>query len=130
MSASSAPASAPTLEPGTRAPLSAVDIIRTIVIIAALATFALWGALAWIDSFPWNIVAAVATPAIALTIWAVFVSPKAVVPVHPFVRVLIELLIFAAATIAWWSMGQGVIGLAFALVAIVSGVVVGRRTVA
>ena len=130
MSASSASAASPTLEPGTRAPLTAVDIVRTVVLIAALATFALWGIMEWIDVFPWNIVIAVVAPALALTLWALFVSPRAVIQVHPFVRVLIELLIFAAATVAWWSMGQGLIGLAFAVVAVASGVVAGRRSLA
>lgn len=113
-----------------RAPLTAVDIVRTVVLVAALATFAIWGALAWVDIFPWNIVIAIAAPALVLGVWALFVSPKAVIPVHPFVRVLIELLIFAAATIAWWSLGQGVVGLAFGVVAVVTGVVSGRRAIA
>lgn len=129
MSASSSSAAPAPLEPGTRAPLTAVDIVRTVVIIAALATFALWGALSWVEIFPWNIAIAVLAPAVALGVWALFVSPKAVIAVHPFVRVFIELLIFAAATIAWWSMGQGLIGLAFALVAVATGVVTGRRSI-
>lgn len=111
-----------------RAPLSAIDVVRTIVLIAALATFALWGVFAWYDHFPWNVVAAVATPTLALVLWALFVSPRAVVRVHPFVRVLVELLIFAAATICWWSMGQAWIGIAFGVVAVATGVMAGRRS--
>ena len=39
----------------------------------------------------------------------------------------IELLIYVGVTIAWWSMGQALIGTAFALVAVVAGVLSGRR---
>ncbi|WP_040166618.1 YrdB family protein [Microbacterium gorillae] len=117
---------AATPEPGTRAPLTALEIVRTLVIIVALVTFALWGFLGF--EFPWNLVAGIGTPVVVLLLWALFVSPRAVVHVHPFVRVLIELLIFAGATIAWWSMGQTWIGLAYAVVAVATGVITGRRS--
>lgn len=114
-----------TLEPGTRAPLTPLDLVRTIVLIAALATFVLWGVVGW--TFPLNLVFAIGMPALALLVWALFVSPRAVIRVHPFIRVLIELLIFAAATIAWWNMGQSVVGIAFAVVAVASGLLAGRK---
>ncbi|MDR2295076.1 MAG: YrdB family protein [Microbacterium sp.] len=122
---SDSPQPAAELAPGTRAPLTPLDLIRVVVIIATLATFVLWGALMW--TFPWNLIVAIAAPVVALLVWALFVSPRAVVRVHPFVRVLIELLIFAAGTLAWWDMGQTIIGIAYAVVAVASGVVAGRR---
>lgn len=108
-------------------PLTPLEIVRTLVLIVALATFALWGALGF--TFPWNTVVAIGTPLVALGLWALFVSPRAVVRVHPFIRVLIELIIFACATIAWWEMGQGWIGLAYGVVAVTTGVLVGRRAI-
>lgn len=108
--------------------LTPLDIIRTVVLIVALVTFALWGALGF--EFPWNLVLGIATPAIALALWALFVSPRAVIRVHPFVRVLIELIVFVSATLAWWDMGQAWIGIAFGVVAVASGVFAGRRSLA
>lgn len=124
----SSPAAAPSSdapEAGTRRPVSPLEIVRVLVVVVALATFVLWGLAEW--PFPWNIVVAVVTPLVALLVWALFVSPRAVVPVHPFVRVLVELLIFASATAAWWSMGQSWIGIAYAVVAVATGVMTGRR---
>lgn len=119
----------PPAEPQPRGPvhtrISAIHVVRLLVELFAFFTFAWWGFTTW--PFAWNILAGVAAPALAILVWALFESPKAVVPVHPFIRAVIELLIFAAVTIAWWTMGQVWIGLAFALVAVVSGVLVGRE---
>ncbi|HWI30171.1 MAG TPA: YrdB family protein [Microbacterium sp.] len=115
----------PPNEPGMRPAVTGVDVVRFLAELFAFFTFAFWGFLAW--PFPWNVVAGIAAPAAAIVLWALFVSPKAVISTHPFVRAVVELMIFASATIAWWSMGQAWIGLAFAVVAITSGVLAGRR---
>ena len=67
---------------------------------------------------------------VALLIWALFVSPRAVFAVHPFVRALVELLVYVAATMAWWSLGQAWIGIVFGVVAVTVGVLAGRRRLA
>lgn len=105
--------------------ITPLHVIRFLVELFAFFTFAWWGFTTW--PFAWNIVAGIAAPLIAIVVWGLFVSPKAVIRVHPFVRAIVELLVFAAATVAWWSMGQVWIGLAFAVVAVVSGVFVGRE---
>ncbi|WP_396656593.1 YrdB family protein [Microbacterium sp.] len=99
--------------------------VRFLVELFAFFTFAWWGFTSW--PFAWNILAGVAAPAVAILVWALFVSPRAVIRVHPFVRAAVELIVFAAATVAWWTMGQVWIGLVFALFAVGSGVLVGRR---
>lgn len=111
--------------PGTRPPLSPIDIVAFLCEIFAFATLALWGFTMW--PFPWNIVAGIAAPVVAILAWALFVSPRAVLAVHPFVRAVVELLVYASATIAWWSMGNAWIGLVFGVVAVTAGVIVGRR---
>ncbi len=105
--------------------VTALHVVRLLVELFAFFTFAWWGFTTW--PFAWNILAGIAAPAAAILVWALFVSPKAVIPVHPFVRAIVELLVFAAATVAWWTTGQVWIGLAFAVVAVVSGVFVGRE---
>lgn len=113
---------------GTRPAISVIDIIRFVVELAAFATLALWGFLGF--AFPWNLVAGIGAPALAIVVWALFVSPKAVFHVHPYVRALVELLVFVAATLAWWDMGQAIVGIAFGVVAVASGLVAGRRNIA
>ncbi len=111
--------------PGTQAPLSAVDILAFVCELFAFASLAIWGFAMW--PFPWNIVAGIGAPVLAIIVWALFVSPRAVLAVHPFVRGVAELLVYVSATIAWWSMGLMWVGLAFGLVAVTVGVIAGRR---
>ena len=110
---------------GTRPALTAVDLLAFLCELFAFFTFAVWGFTAW--PFPWNIVIGIGAPIVAILVWALFVSPRAVIPVHPFVRALVELLVYAAATIVWWSAGQAWIGIAFAVVAVTVGLIAGRR---
>lgn len=102
-----------------------IDIVRLLTELVAFGTLALWGFAAFV--FPWNIVFGLGAPVFAIIVWALFLSPKAVVRVHPFVAAFIELLVFVSATLAWWSLGQPWIGLAFGVVAVTTGLVVGRR---
>ncbi|WP_065569788.1 YrdB family protein [Microbacterium oleivorans] len=118
--------------PGASAPqasaperLSALDLLSFLCTLFAVASLAIWGFTAW--EFPWNIVFGIAAPLATLIVWGLFASPRAVVRVHPFVRGLVELLIYLSATIAWWSAGQAWIGLGFAVVAVTVGVLAGRR---
>lgn len=117
---------APDAVPGVNRPnLTPLDIIRAIVLIAALASLALWGFAMW--EFPWNLVLGIGAPVIVLLMWALFLSPRPVLRLHPFIRAAVELLIYAGVTLAWWSMGQAWAGIAFAVVAVAAGLFAGRR---
>lgn len=111
--------------PGTRPALSGLDLLAFLCELFAFGTLAFWGFAAW--PFPGNIVAGIGAPALAILLWALFVSPRAVLAVHPFVRGIVELLVYVSATIAWWSIGQTWVGLVFAIVAVTVGVLTGRR---
>ena len=100
-------------------------IVRVVVLVAALASLALWGLVAW--TLPWNLVAAIGAPVITLLLWALFLSPRPVLAVHPFLRAAVELVVYAGVTVAWWTMGQAWIGIGFAVVAVASGLMAGRR---
>jgi Protein of unknown function (DUF2568) len=115
-------------EPGTRAPLSAIDVLAFVVELVAFATLAVWGFAMW--SFPWNIVVGIGAPLVAILVWALFVSPRAVFAVHPFVRAVVELLVYASATLALWSMGLTWVGVVFGVIAVTVGVFAGRRRLA
>lgn len=114
-------------EPGVNRPaVTPLDLIRVVVLLVALITLALWGFGSW--TMPWNIVVGIGAPVATLLVWALFLSPRPVLQLHPFLRALVELLIYAGVTLAWWSMGQAGIGIGFAVVAVAAGVIAGRRT--
>ncbi|GAA2900780.1 YrdB family protein [Microbacterium esteraromaticum] len=114
-------------EPGVQRPaVTPLDIVRVLVLLAALATLALWGFGEW--ATPWNIVVGIGAPLLTLLVWALFLSPRPVLRLHPFLRALVEVLIYVGVTLAWWSIGQAWAGIAFAVVAVASGVIAGRRT--
>lgn len=116
----------PVTEPGVSRPaVTPLDIIRVLVLLTALATLALWGFATW--PLPWNIVVGIGAPVIVLILWALVLSSKPVLRLHPFLRALVELLIYVGVTLAWWSMGSAWIGIAFAVVAVAAGVIAGRR---
>ncbi|MFT4234864.1 MAG: YrdB family protein [Microbacterium sp.] len=105
--------------------ITGVDVLRFLTEIAAFALLAVWGFIAW--AFPWNVVVGIAAPAIAILLWALFVAPKAVFHVHPFVRMFVELVIFLSATIALWQLGFGITGIVFGVIAVATGAVVNAR---
>jgi hypothetical protein len=113
------------LPAGTRPPLSAVDVVAFFCELFAFGTLAFWGFAAF--PLPWNIVVGIGAPVLAILVWALFVSPRAVLAVHPFVRAVVELLVYLAATLAWWGMGLAWVGIVFAVIAITVGVLAGRR---
>lgn len=105
--------------------VSPLDIVRLLVELALVFSLGFWGFVAW--DFPVNIAVGILAPALAILVWALFLSPRAVFSVHPFIRAVIELLLYVSATLAWWELGQVWIGIAFAVVATVSGLLNGRR---
>jgi hypothetical protein len=112
--------------PGVERPvITVLDVVRAIVLVLAIASLALWGFATW--AFPWNVVLGIGAPLVVLLVWALFLSPKPVLQVHPYLRAIVELLIYVGVTIAWWSMDQALIGSAFGVVAIAAGVISGRR---
>ncbi|WEK62407.1 MAG: YrdB family protein [Candidatus Microbacterium colombiense] len=112
--------------PGVERPvITILDVVRAIILVLAITSLALWGFFTW--SLPWNVILGIGAPVVVLLVWALFLSPRPVLHVHPFLRAVVELLIYVGVTIAWWSMGQALIGSAFGLVAIVAGVLSGRR---
>lgn len=113
------------LPAGTRAPLSAIDVLAFVCELFAFAVLAVWGFVMW--PFPWNLVVGILAPVIAILLWALFVSPRAVLAVHPFIRGLVELVVYASATFALWSMGLTWVGVVFAVVAVTVGLITGRR---
>lgn len=114
--------------PGVDRPnFTPIDVVKAVVLVVAVCTLALWGFGSW--EFPWNIVVGLAAPIIVILVWALFLSPRAVLHLHPYLRAAVELLIYVGVTLAWWSMQQPILGIAFAVVAVAAGVISGRRSI-
>jgi hypothetical protein len=101
------------------------DVVRFLLEIFAFFTFGFWGFVAW--PFPLNIVLGIATPLFAIVVWALFLSPRAVFGIDAFGRALVEIAVMGAAAFAWLMLGQPIVALVFGVVAVVSGVVAGRK---
>lgn len=101
------------------------DVLRFLLELFAIVSLGIWGFLAW--PFPWNVGVGILTPALAIVLWALFRSPRAVLKVDPFVKAIVEIAVMLTAAYAWWDLGQPIVAVVFALVAMVSGVVNGRK---
>jgi hypothetical protein len=101
------------------------DVLRFLLELFAVFSLAFWGFVAW--PLPWNIVVGILAPLLAIVLWALFRSPKAVFAIDPFGRAVVEIVVMASAALAWLGLGQPIVAGVFALVATVSGVVNGRK---
>ena len=106
--------------------VGANDVLRLVLELFAFVSLGLWGFLSW--DLPWSIVFGVGAPVLAILLWALFLSPRAVLAIDLYGRSLIELLVMGAAALAWLDLGQPIIAIVFGVVAVVSGVISGRRT--
>ena len=104
------------------------DVLRLVLELFAFVTLGIWGFVSF--AFPLNIVAGLGAPIVAILLWALFRSPKAVFAIDVFGRSLVELIVIAAVTLAWLDLGLPLVGIGYAAVAVVSGFVNGRRELA
>lgn len=113
-------------ESPTAAPrIGVVEALRFLCELFAIVSLAIWGFTKW--QAPLNIVFGIGLPVVAILLWALFLSPRAVFAVDLFVRALVEIVVMGTAAFAWADMGQWWVAGVFAVVALVTGVVVGRR---
>jgi hypothetical protein len=107
-------------------PVGPNDILRFVLELFAFITLGIWGFVGW--PLPWpGVLVGIAAPAFAILLWALFRSPKAVFTLDTFGKALVEIAVFGAAALAWWDLDLALIGLVFAVVATVSGVLTGRK---
>lgn len=105
--------------------VSVNDVVRFVLEIFAYISLCLWGFISF--DLPWNVVVGIGAPVIAIMLWALFRSPKAVFQMDPFGTAIVEIAVMGTAVFAWWDMGQPIVAVIFALVAVTSGVINGRR---
>ena len=97
--------------------------LRFVLELCAFAALGYWGSQAT-SSTAWCVVLAIATPAAAIVVWGLFVSPKAKVRVHELARWAIELVVFLGASLALAVAGYWWLGLALAATASANGALV------
>jgi hypothetical protein len=107
--------------------IGVIAIIRFVLEITAFVVLAVWGFVTW--PFPWNILVGVLAPVLAIVLWALFLSPKAVLRVDPFGKALIEMLIMFSAAFAFLQLGLWPVAIVFAVLAVVTGVLKGRSEI-
>lgn len=78
-------------------------------------------ALAWAGYDLGGIVLAVVAPAVAATLWGLFVSPKAARYAGETVRALVEAAVFVAAAAGLIAAGRPALGIALGALALLSG---------
>jgi len=101
------------------------DVVQFLLELFAFISLGFWGFAAW--PLPWpGVLVGVLAPAFAILLWALFRSPQAVFRLDPFGKAIIEICVFGSAALAWWNLGLPLVGVIFAVVATVSGVISGR----
>ncbi|SIN95091.1 YrdB family protein [Agromyces cerinus] len=105
------------------------DILRFFLELFAFVSLGVWGFLAF--PLPWpGVLVGIGAPLLAILAWALFVSPKAVFRIDTFGKAIVEIAVFSAAALGWWTLGQPVVAVVFAVVAAVSGIINGRKELA
>ncbi|WP_022900803.1 YrdB family protein [Humibacter albus] len=112
----------------TRAPIDVWDVLRFLIELFAFVSLAVWGFIAW--PLPWNIVVGIGAPLFAIVLWALFRSPRAVIRIDTFGKAIVEIIVMTAAAFAWWDLGQPIVAVVFAVVALASGIISGRKELA
>ena len=104
-------------------------MLRFVLELFALFSLGFWGYIAW--PFPWpGFLYMIGAPLFAAVVWALFRSPKAVVPLDVVGRTLVEIFVMGAAVAVWFMVGYPLVGTVFGIVAAISGVIAGRAEVA
>ena len=96
--------------------------LRFLLELAALGALAYWGFHEFDGATA--ILLGIGAPLVAALVWGAFVAPKRRVRRGETLRWLVELLVFAVAAAALIEAGAVVLGIVFAVVAVVDGVVV------
>lgn len=103
-------------------------VVRFALELFALFSLGHWGYLAW--PFPWpGVLYMIGTPLFAAAVWALFRSPRALIPLDVVGRSLVEIFVMGSAAATWFMLGDPVTGLVFGVIAAISGVVTGRAEV-
>jgi hypothetical protein len=94
-------------------------VFRFILELLALLALFLWGT-AVSDALPTQLVVGVGAPVFVMVVWGLFVAPKARRRLSDPIRVMVELLIFTLAAVAFAQTVGIIVALMFGLAALIS----------
>lgn len=86
--------------------------------VGAIVAFVWWG----IDVGDFGIVLGLFVAFAVIGLWAAFVAPKALRRLDDPARIVLELVIFAGATAAFFALGQPIVAIVYAVVAVLTAV--------
>ncbi|MEF2976179.1 YrdB family protein [Subtercola sp. YIM 133946] len=101
------------------------DVLRFLLELFAFFSLGLWGFVSWPPLL--NFVFGIGAPLFAIVLWGLFRSPRAVITLDPFGKALVEIVIMGSAALSWLVMGQPIVAIVFGVVAVISGVISGRK---
>lgn len=105
-----------------------LQTVRGLFHLVAVASVTAWGALAWSFPFP-GVLTGLGFLVLSVVVWALFLSPRPVLPTDRFGQALIELLLLAAAVAALLDFGLlWVWPVLFGIAGAVIGYIVSTRT--
>lgn len=96
-------------------------LVRFLCELAMLAAFAYWGF--HTANGVAGVLLGVGAPAVAATVWGLFLAPKRRIALPVAARVAIELAVFGTAVLALWATGQPSLAAGFAAAAVLQRVV-------
>lgn len=107
--------------------IGVVDALRFLCDVFAIVTLGIWG----FTTFPsgLNVAVGIGAPALAIVLWGLFRAPKAVFAVDAFVKALVEIVVMGIAAYAWADLHQWIVFGVFTVIALGTGLIVGRREV-
>jgi hypothetical protein len=94
--------------------------LRFALELGALAATAVWGFKTGAGPTRW--VLGLGAPLLVIVVWFLFVSPEPTIELPRPLRLAIEFAVWSAAAAALWASGYRTLGIAFLVVAVVSGV--------
>ena len=109
--------------------ISPNDVLRFLLELFAFVSLGIWGFLAF--PLPWpGVLIGIGAPLLAILRGRCSSRPRRCSSIDTFGKALVEIAVFSAAAIAWWTLGQPIVAVVFAVVAAVSGILHGRKELA
>lgn len=97
-------------------------VVRFLLELCALAALGVWGFTTGGNRTFTRVALGLGVPLIAAVVWGMFGSPAAPLPAPGALRVLLEIVIFGAAVVALFAIGQPVLAVAFGIVTLANGI--------
>ncbi len=117
-----------THEKSANAVATLTDAVSLVVHLFAFVSVAVWGLTVWPGPLNW--IVGLAAPVLAIVLWGLFQSPRAVFRVDPYGKALVEIIVLGSGALSWGAIGYPLVGVVFGLIAATFGLIGGLRELA